>query len=74
LVPVSWQIPSTRQRYLIHDLAKKQVSNCQAYFARARCYLSAVMSLQNLETVQALLCLVQYYFRASVSSTNTDKF
>ena len=38
----------------------------QAYFARARIYLPAVMDLQNLTTVQALLCLTQYYFRAPV--------
>ena len=39
----------------------------QAYFARARIYLPAVMDLQNLTTVQALLCLTQYYYRAPVS-------
>ncbi|KAJ6060684.1 hypothetical protein N7499_012728 [Penicillium canescens] len=39
-----------------------------AYFARARIYLPAVMALQDLSTVQALLCLVQYYFRAPTES------
>lgn len=38
----------------------------QEYFARARIYLPAVMGLQNLATVQALLCLTQYYFRGPV--------
>ncbi|KAJ5107179.1 hypothetical protein N7456_003854 [Penicillium angulare] len=55
--------------WIIYAIGARFVSNpehsSEAYFARARCYLPAVMSLQNLETVQALLCLVQYYFRAS---------
>ncbi|QKX63019.1 uncharacterized protein TRUGW13939_10187 [Talaromyces rugulosus] len=55
--------------WIIYAIGARFVANpehsSEAYFARARCYLSAVMSLQNLETVQALLCLVQYYFRAS---------
>ncbi|KAI2689285.1 transcriptional regulator family: Fungal Specific TF [Penicillium roqueforti] len=39
-----------------------------AYFARARTYLPAVMALQDMATIQALLCLVQYYFRAQTES------
>jgi hypothetical protein len=41
---------------------------CQEYFARARIFLPTVVSLQDMETVQALLCLVQYYFRAQTES------
>ncbi|OQE21605.1 hypothetical protein PENFLA_c014G01717 [Penicillium flavigenum] len=43
-------------------------NSTEAYFARARTYLPAVMSLQDMATVQALLCLVQYYFRAQTES------
>ncbi|CAG8372582.1 unnamed protein product [Penicillium salamii] len=43
-------------------------TEASAYFARARIYLPAVMSLQDMATVQALLCLVQYYFRAQTES------
>ncbi|OJJ80669.1 uncharacterized protein ASPGLDRAFT_51083 [Aspergillus glaucus CBS 516.65] len=39
-------------------------NSTEAYFARARLYLPAVMALQDMVTVQALLSLVQYYFRA----------
>ncbi|KAJ5569880.1 uncharacterized protein N7459_009310 [Penicillium hispanicum] len=41
-------------------------STTEAYFARARIYVPAVMGLQDLTTVQALLCLTQYYYRAPV--------
>ncbi|CAG8207326.1 unnamed protein product [Penicillium salamii] len=43
-------------------------TEASAYFARARIYLPAVMSLQDMATVQALLCLVQYHFRAQTES------
>ena len=43
---------------------KLPLNEPQTYFARARLYLPAVMALQDMTTVQALLCLVQYYFRA----------
>lgn len=43
----------------------------QVYFARARVYLPAIISFQNLTTVQALLCVVQYYFRASVRQSHS---
>ncbi|KAJ5470470.1 hypothetical protein N7530_007827 [Penicillium desertorum] len=43
-------------------------NSTEEYFARARTYLPAVMSLQDMATVQALLCLVQYYFRAQTES------
>ncbi|KZN91055.1 putative transcriptional regulatory protein [Penicillium chrysogenum] len=43
-------------------------NSTEAFFARARTYLPAIMSLQDMATVQALLCLVQYYFRAQTES------
>ncbi|KAL2821300.1 fungal-specific transcription factor domain-containing protein [Aspergillus cavernicola] len=36
----------------------------RSYFARARTYLPAVLSLQDMTTLQGLLALVQYSFRA----------
>lgn len=36
----------------------------EAYFNRASKYLPAVMTLQDMSTVQALLCMIQYCFRA----------
>ncbi|KIV77673.1 hypothetical protein PV11_09457 [Exophiala sideris] len=41
----------------------------RAYFARALRYLHAVLSLQNLSTVQALLVMCQYHFRVTVSNS-----
>ncbi|CAG8021819.1 unnamed protein product [Penicillium salamii] len=46
----------------------EETTEASAYFARARTYLPAVMSLQDMATVQALLCLVQYHFRAQTES------
>ncbi|KAK5685702.1 hypothetical protein LTS12_029057 [Elasticomyces elasticus] len=45
-------------------LVPESENSTEAYFARARLYLPAVMASQNMVTVQALLCLVQYFFRA----------
>ncbi|KAK4495610.1 hypothetical protein PRZ48_012878 [Zasmidium cellare] len=36
----------------------------EAYFARASKYLPAVLGLQDMFTVQALLCMIQFSFRA----------
>ncbi|KAJ6171843.1 hypothetical protein N7470_000910 [Penicillium chermesinum] len=47
-------------------------SSTESYFARARKYIPAVISLQDLTTVQALLCLTQYYFRAPNDSPIWD--
>ncbi|KAI1619318.1 fungal-specific transcription factor domain-containing protein [Exophiala viscosa] len=40
----------------------------RAYFSHALKYLHAVLSLQNLSTVQALLIMCQYHFRVTVST------
>ncbi|KAJ5095636.1 hypothetical protein NUU61_004992 [Penicillium alfredii] len=53
-------------------LVQTPENSSEAYFARARLYLPAVMGLQNLTTVQALLSLVQYYFRAPTESPIWD--
>ncbi|KAJ5111988.1 hypothetical protein N7532_000033 [Penicillium argentinense] len=47
-------------------------SSTEEYFSRAQLYIPAVMSFQSLETVQALLCLTQYYFRAPNESLIWD--
>ncbi|CAG8020474.1 unnamed protein product [Penicillium nalgiovense] len=58
--------------WIIYAIGARLIPNpensTEAYFARARTYLTAVMSLQDMTTVQALLCLVQYYFRAQTES------
>ncbi|KAJ5995854.1 hypothetical protein N7481_002831 [Penicillium waksmanii] len=47
-------------------------SSTEAYFYRARAYIPIVMSAQNMDMVQALLCLVQYSFRAQNDSPLWD--
>lgn len=42
----------------------------QGYYARALDYVRPILELQDVTTIQALLALVQYHFRAPVSRPN----
>ncbi|OJJ07019.1 hypothetical protein ASPVEDRAFT_46398 [Aspergillus versicolor CBS 583.65] len=77
LAYASPQAPVEAQRgaffiWIIYAIGARLISNpensYEEYFARARCYLPAVMASQDSATVQALLCIVQYYFRAPTES------
>jgi hypothetical protein len=64
LVPISessTEVSSTLLSYMT-----RLILESKEYFCRARIYIPIVMSAQNMDTVQALLCLVQYSFRAQV--------
>ncbi|KAL4916506.1 fungal-specific transcription factor domain-containing protein [Aspergillus aurantiobrunneus] len=74
---ISSQGPVEAQRgaffiWIIYAIGARLISNPEnssvEYFARARSYLPAVMASQDSATVQALLCIVQYYFRAPTES------
>ncbi|KAJ5758226.1 uncharacterized protein N7511_006920 [Penicillium nucicola] len=58
--------------WIVYAIGARLISDpensTEAYFARAQIYLPAVMSLQDMQSVQALLCLVQYHFRAPSES------
>ncbi|KAL3476715.1 fungal-specific transcription factor domain-containing protein [Aspergillus californicus] len=77
LAYISPQAPVDAQRgaffiWIIYAIGARLIPNpensYEEYFARARRYLPAVMASQDSATVQALLCIVQYYFRAPTES------